>query len=1187
MHLRKVEMVGFKSFADRTELSFDGGITAIVGPNGCGKSNVVDAVRWVLGEQSAKSLRAGSMGDVIFGGTTTRKPMGAAEVTLVFDNSSRRLPIEYDEVAVTRRLYGSGESEYLINRKTCRLRDIRELFMGTGVGTTAYSIIEQGEISRIVSSDPKELRAVFDEAAGICLYKTRLRAAAAKLERVSQNLLRANDILAEVEKRLRSVQYQAAKARRYREYSARLKHLKLDRARRLFAELSARREDLARALETRRAEAEALERSLAGAEAAGDAVTAALAALEEETGRHSAALSALDSEVANLRHTIDLCGERIERHAADENRLAAQVEARKAELEGFETRAVDLEARVMRIQRRSARLSRFAASASEEERGLAEKERSLGVELTTAENSAVEVLRATARLDNRLSELAAGRRMAIQQKERLAARENELRSAADALAAERVALVCEKGRLSADASAKRDELASLKSARLASEGRRGELDASLSAAAQRLAGERSRRELLEDLQRRREGVSDAARGVLEMGLPGTRGLVAELLDVPADLARAVEGLIGEDAAAIVVDSTGAAVAAVRALAETNGGRAKVISLERAAARPRPVRDLAVAGLRRVGDSVSARPGCEALVQALFGDVAAAESLEAALAANGETAGMRLVTYAGEVVGPDASVTGGGEAKAGGLIWRKAEIERLAGVEDRMRAEMGQIEAARDEVASGIARISERESETAAAASAIAASMAQVDGAVTAADRRAGEIAREIGVVESEIASLAGELAGADTEREAVEARIGESRHSAGAIELRVAALKDQRAETLERRERVRAHVTRVKVTLASALEKQASLERQYSEAREALEERAAAVESALRDIAAARAASARERETLDAATARLAEAGREANCARIVLAARVRDARGLREEAARLAPAIRELRATLDVARREVSDITVEEREVSVRLSETVSRAREEMGAATEELAAAAEPAGEGEAIEAEIEDLSRKLGSMGGVNFEALDELDELQARQEFLSGQRDDLVKAQEQLESIISRTRAASRKMFIESFEAVRENFASTFRRLFGGGRADCILVDPQDVLESPIEIMAKPPGKELSNLNLLSGGEKAMTAVALLFAMFATRPSPFLILDEVDAPLDESNHRALHRRHARVLPTSQFVVITHNRRTMAAADTLYGITMEERGVSRKVSVSFRDLAGEEEPAEVAAV
>jgi chromosome segregation protein len=262
------------------------------------------------------------------------------------------------------------------------------------------------------------------------------------------------------------------------------------------------------------------------------------------------------------------------------------------------------------------------------------------------------------------------------------------------------------------------------------------------------------------------------------------------------------------------------------------------------------------------------------------------------------------------------------------------------------------------------------------------------------------------------------------------------------------------------------------------------------------------------------------------------------------------------------------------------STLSIEEREVTVRLNEVINRSREEMGANTEELAVATAGVEDSAAADAEIEELSKKLASMGGVNLEALEELDELQQRQTFLSGQRDDLVAAKDSLESIITRTRATSKKMFLESFESVREHFAAMFRRLFGGGRADCVLMDPNDVLESPIQILAKPPGKELSNLNLLSGGEKAMTAVALLFAMFATRPSPFLILDEVDAPLDESNIGRFIDLMKDFLPQSQFVVITHNRRTMAAADTLYGITMEEQGVSKKVSVSFRDATRIEE-------
>jgi chromosome segregation protein len=453
-------------------------------------------------------------------------------------------------------------------------------------------------------------------------------------------------------------------------------------------------------------------------------------------------------------------------------------------------------------------------------------------------------------------------------------------------------------------------------------------------------------------------------------------------------------------------------------------------------------------------------------------------------------------------------------------------------------------------------------------------MAEASGGLAAADRRSEEIGREIAVVTSEAAGIEKDMAGADAERAAVQARLEESRVAGARLDERIAGLKRERAEAVERRDRVRTHVTRVKVTLASALEKQTSLERQLDEAKEALEERAKALEAAWSDIEAAREASAQERKTLESAGARTEAATREANAARVVLAVRQRQARSLKEEAAKLSPAIREMRSELDAARAAISELSIEEREATVRLNEVVTRAREEMGASTEDLAAPAQSAEDPAAVDAEIEDISRKLGSMGAVNFEALAELDDLQARQAFLSGQRNDLVGAQEQLEGIITKTRATSRRMFIESFEAIRENFANTFRRLFGGGRADCVLADPEDVLESPVQILAKPPGKELSNLNLLSGGEKAMTAVALLFAMFATRPSPFLILDEVDAPLDESNIGRFIEVMKDFLPTSQFVVITHNRRTMAAADTLYGITMEERGVSKKVSVSFRE-------------
>ena len=427
---------------------------------------------------------------------------------------------------------------------------------------------------------------------------------------------------------------------------------------------------------------------------------------------------------------------------------------------------MELEARTKRIQGRTTRLSRFATAASEEERSLGERDRVLGVEITASENAAVEVLRAGAKLNNRLSEISTGQRMAAQQKERLGAKLTQLAESADALAAERLAIAERHGALAAEAAERGIEIEGLKQRRRASEDARLSLDAETGAASQRLAAERSRRELLEDLQRRREGVSEAARSILEMNLPGARGLVAELLDVPAELAAAVEGLLGEDASAVVMDTTETAVAAVRALAERQAGRAKVMSLERAAARGRAMVAGPVEGLQPAGEWVSAAEGCGALVSALFGDALVAKTLDEAVSANGRTAGMRIVTYAGEVVGPDGGISGGGSAgKAGGLIWRKAEIERLTGVEEEIRGEIAVLGARRAEMTQEIGHLAQREHESQRALSEMAARMAEAAGAIAAADRRSAEMSREIAVVKSEIAGMEKELSGADAERD--------------------------------------------------------------------------------------------------------------------------------------------------------------------------------------------------------------------------------------------------------------------------------------------------------------------------------------------------------------------------------------------------------------------------------------
>jgi len=1178
MQLKKVVLTGFKSFADRAELTFGSGVTAIVGPNGCGKSNVVDAVRWVLGEQSAKSLRAGSMGDCIFAGSANRKPLGFAEVTLVFDNSDRTLDIEYEEVAVTRRVYGSGEGQYFINRQPCRLRDIREMLMGTGVGTTAYSIIEQGQIGRIISSDPKELRAVFDEAAGISLYKARLKTAGNKLERVTQNLLRVDDILAEVAKRLRSVKYQAAKARRFREMTGRLRELKLLRARRDFQELSARWDVLAERMEDARGRTSALESELDAMESAVERSNGRLFEVEGEIERFSSSLKRLEKEVDDLKFTIELSRERISHHEANRSRLESALERGRTELEAAEAHAAKLEKRKKSIETRTGRLSRMAVELDREERELSRREGELTCEISSAETEAVEALRAGANLNNRLSEISAEQRAAAQQRERLEGRRGELTTLAADIAGRKEELEERRAEISRRMSIRRARMEGVERLKSACESARENVDRSISQAAGRLRALESRRELLEDLNVRREGVGEGARSLLELAMPGTLGLVADLIEVPHHLARPVEKLLGENASAVVFEDTAAAVEAARRVKSDGAGRTRMIALDRARAANE---SSSSEHFTPLADEVRDRGDCAGLARALLGDCFLADDLDHALSVNGSASGLRIATPEGDVLERGAAISTGGADGAGGLIWRGAEIERLAGEEAEIRGKLETFERRRGELDENISLLERRMAALSDQLSHDAAEAAQVEAASCNMDSRLEEARRELEVLETEGRSIDGELAHAAAERRAVADKIAEVQRRGAELESRAADLKREREKVRARFEETRVYHTRLKVTLACAMAKESQVSRRYERACSALSEKAEALAAACAEINDADELASGEARTIDRARLRLESARREADAARVVLAARSRESRELRDEISRLSPSVKQLRCDLEKARQDLSELSVEEREVSVRRRDLVERARDEMGVSPAELAQACGEIEDEEALGEEIAELNRKLSSIGAVNMDALEELEELETRHAFLSGQRDDLQEAGDSLRKVIAKTRAKSRKMFMENFEAVREHFSRIFRRIFGGGKADCVLLDPEDVLESRIQIFAKPPGKELSNLSLLSGGEKAMTAVALLFAMFSTRPSPFLILDEVDAPMDESNIGRFIELMRDFLPKSQFVVITHNRRTMAAADVIYGITMEEQGVSKKVSMSFRDESAALEP------
>jgi chromosome segregation protein len=1197
--LKALELFGFKSFADRTRFDFPVGVTAVVGPNGSGKSNVVDAIKWVLGEQSARSLRGKEMTDVIFAGSTNRKPLNMAEVSLIFDNRSRELPLPTDEVQIMRRVYRSGESEYLVNGETARLKDIREVFSGTGAATDAYSVIEQGRVDALLTASGRDRRAVFEEAAGITRFRTRRAEALRRLERAEQNRQRLADIVGEVSSRLETVRNQATRARRWRGLTERLKTLRVAAATRDLAGVEATVAVVEEALAADRA-------TLAVAEARGAAAAESLAILAAAREAHQATLSQLRTEAAGAN----------QREAAAETTLRWQ-QSRRGDLEAAVARATEGRDRAVR---------EVATAAAEAATSVARSE-------TTAE--------ALAAVEGRLAEcaqLAAGSGDdALNARATLASatetlderRQHRLRlEAATEATAHRVAEAAASVEVARDAAAAaRDRRARLDEARAAGEGHVESLQARLARtgreveaaeaahrdatanlqaawrdlADRRAAAEacRERRDLLRDLVARQDGLSDAARGLVqdaEPAVPGLGGMLADALVVPVEWAALVDLALGQLARSLLVASLDDVIGwhAAARRGPTEAGRIGFVAAVGLPEPPdfEPPAEAGVVGRLDRLVAADAAPADATLVRRLLGRAWVVESLaQAAVLLESAPAGTLLLTRAGESL----SAAGGLEIGAGpaalGLVSRRSELREL---EQRAAELATAVELATATVTSREADLASLADELKAAqarrqqaADAIALARADLDR--LGRDERAADetiIRADETVQAAERKAIAAEAAG-----RSAQASLAEAAAAVATAEAELA----KRREAVERLERSRGELIedlqRLKVERVALAEK---VDRYRDEAA-AVADRV----SGLRDAVAVadRAvieAGARlrgwELELLTAGVAH-AELAWESERASVALAAAETEAD--RSEAARRAAALDQ-----DAARDE--SVAVSERihageleagEARHQRVRIVERIRDEYDLDIESLAAAPSavpaPAESGgpepepiptdrNELETAIEELRRKVAHMGSVNLEALAESEELAARLANLEAQLHDVTTAREAIEQLIARIDDDSRRLLGETIETVRGHFRELFERVFGGGQADLVLEPDVDLLEAAVEIVARPPGKEPRNISLLSGGEKTMTCVALLLAIFRSSPSPFCVLDEVDAALDEANVDRFVGVLRDFLSATQFIVVTHSKKTMAAAGTLYGVTMEESGVSKRMSVRFETAA-----------
>ncbi len=1158
MKLKKLILHGFKSFADKTEFVFEDGINVIVGPNGCGKSNVVDAVKWVLGEQRPSSLRGKEMQDVIFSGTDSRKGVGFADVTLVLDNEAQTLPLDFIEVAITRRLYKSGESEYLINGAKARLRDIRELLMDSGGGPGALTVMEQGNIDRLLRADPMERRRVFEEAAGISKYRARRKETERKLERTTENLARMRDMLSEYETRQRSLKIQAGKARRWHEFSEDLKKKKVVGALARFAELSRRRDETQEQLTS-----------------IGDAESAAREALEEaielgETRRRE--LDAVKDEAAAAEARMaGLVGERraSEEKQADRVREAEELLERAATAESVGDdalrRAAEQEADCER-----ARLDNESAAEQQQQRDLALREAAGALDkvdervaVLKRERDALDLRRAEAfreETEARNVELTASAELkAIRQRltrleERASSSGDELRS----IEAQREEFDLSLRKAEEEQRALEDRL------HLAEENERAsrrEAEAAGSVAHQvggELADLSARRELLRGLVAEGEGLDRGTRALLDAKFDGMHGTVAALIGDAGAQAAALDQALGALASAVVFDTTDQAVAAIRWLQEGERGRARVLPLDRVERRPLP----------------APFDGLDVWwLGALLQDTRIVGTLDEALVAG---SGVRVIALSGEMCDAVGAIVGGTGGTGAGLVVRNAELaeveERFAKAEESQRAVDARVAAARRTTGDWETTIADLKPRLVTIRQQVRSESENLASARKEASSRAVEIDHE----RAERTELAHQAQTLDVQLE-------QARESLQRLETERSKLDGQSdglqaklaAAAQDREESARLH-TEAKIDLARWVEKASALAARMHVL--------AATIAAARREGEARAEEAKQcrtrRETClnEIESLRLIVAEHDKTLAVLAKDVKERRARAheMQQTMDQAGGRVRSLRDAHEKRREELEKWRLRENELRYRVETLLSQVREDFGleldsVELDEETRAADP----EQLESEIKDLQSKIERLGNVNHAALDQLEEVEEKIGFLKTQESDLINADKQLRDTIEKIDEVCTTRFRETFYEVRKHFEVTFRKLFGGGKAELFLEDEEDVLESGIEVRVRPPGKELRNMALLSGGERSLTTVALLFSLYQTKPPPFCLLDEVDAALDEANTIRMCEMLKDFATRGQFIVITHARPTMTVAHRLYGVTMPEAGVSRQVSVKFSDI------------
>ena len=1179
MYLKSIEVQGFKSFANRLVFEFHNGITGIVGPNGSGKSNIGDAVRWVLGEQSAKQLRGGKMEDVIFAGTELRKPVSYASVAITIDNSDHALPVDFDQVTITRKVFRSGESEYLMNGSACRLRDINELFYDTGIGKEGYSIIGQGQIDRILSGKPEERRELFDEAAGIVKFKRRKAAAQKKLDDESQNLVRVNDILAELEKQVGPLEHQAEKAKEYLKLKEELKKNDVN----LFLiESDEFKEELAKVNETF---------SIADAE---------LKEAKAEFEKSGAEYEANEERLSSLNHTIEENSSIANQAEIDKNRLSSQIELLNEQIKSVLASDEQLNKRLDSIK------ERLLDSDDEKKRLISERFKltdrldEMKAECEEADNIVKSLTESIAELEenvengkddvidnlNERGQIKAKLQRNVTLLEQVNIRKSELtrklincKSEEDTQKQSLDSLKKQLSDVRADISSINEKLSDREKNQLLIRDTINKYNTDINNLNRIVMGESSRLESLKNITERYDGYGNSIRKVMEQKEKnkGIIGVVADIIKTKKQYETAIETALGGTIQNIVTDNEETAKGLITFLKQNKFGRATFLPLSAISGRDIKV-DNTLANEKGAIGFANQLIECDSefyeLARYLLGRILVVDNIDNALAiARRHNHSVRIVTLEGDMLSPGGSMSGGAFKNSSNLLGRRREIEELetsvAGSEKKLKSLETELSNAREKLS--VVRNELEQLKTELQEKQLAENTSSMN--LEAAERKQEELNR----------------AYTNSKRESEEIEVSVQQINAEIDACKIALAESERHDK-ELTDKINSDNAKIEQNKAELAARQAEAEKRHIELANFSQQDTFAEENikrVLREISRLNDEADEIKDSLGSADDEVRE--KKENIAKIgetiaAAEAKIAEYAGItakeREERDKVQEKQRELFTRREEISGRINTLDKECLRISSRIEKIETMRDERIDYMWNEyeltLIRAAELRDESlnnsDVLRKSITVLKADIKKLGDVNVNAIEDYKEISERYIFLKTQHDDLITARDTLIKVIDELDTGMRTQFIEKFQEIKVEFDKVFKELFGGGRGTLELEEDVDILEAGIKIISQPPGKKLQNMMQLSGGEKALTAISLLFAIQNLKPSPFCLLDEIEAALDDSNVVRYAKYLHKLTKNTQFIVITHRRGTMAAADRLYGITMQEKGVSTLVSVDL---------------